>query len=251
MQKALLDYQQTFDVSSSDSSVKSPIALPNLSQRAEQVLLGSLLGDGSLIKKFNTPYYKEAHSLKQKEYLEWKRVILIHILKIKINNKDNRCWSIRSLVNPILNNYYNLFYPNGKKVVTREILDMLEPLGIAVWYCDDGSYSYENNNLNLGTLGFEFEGNLLIQEWFKERYNINWKIYNLDKKRVNYQFMLRVNTDETKKFIKLIKRYVPECMNYKLGLDKNKKYNALKNIRIRKREYHKRVEKCQNKKQHY
>ncbi|MEK6881088.1 MAG: hypothetical protein AABY22_15825, partial [Nanoarchaeota archaeon] len=91
-----LDFQQTFDEGSSSS--KQTSVFPNPFQRAEQVLLGSLLGDGSLrnLKKRKNTLYIENHSLKQKEYLLWKRDILDNFLKTKIrefsriNNKNNK-----------------------------------------------------------------------------------------------------------------------------------------------------------------
>ena len=95
-------------------------------------------------------------------------------------------------------------------------MDKLEPLSIAIWYCDDGSLI--GTQLLLYTYGFGNEGNSLIQKWFKERYNINFKL-GIDK-RVKNQFnsYLRANKVDSLNFIDLIKDYVPECMSYKIDL---------------------------------
>lgn len=52
---------------------------------AEQVIIGSILGDGSLRKRginCNTMFI-EGHGIKQKEYLLWKAKILNFFLNIK------------------------------------------------------------------------------------------------------------------------------------------------------------------------
>ena len=51
----------------------------NISEDVKQVLLGSLLGDGylSLNKNAINAHYREAHSLKQENYVLWKKNLLI------------------------------------------------------------------------------------------------------------------------------------------------------------------------------
>ena len=205
----------------------------------EQVLLGSLLGDGNLRKRRKSngdnendkyPQFREAHHRRQEQYLNWKLNILSQFLNFKIHKYPNHI-HIRSLTNPLLNAYYYLFYSNRKKVITREILNMLEPLGIAVWYCDDGSFGYQNNTSRLSTYNYLTEGNKLIIDWFKLKYDINFKLLKEIKKSsakalklgfpITY-WSIRLNVKDTKKFIELIKPYVPECMGYKLGLDEKR-----------------------------
>lgn len=231
-QETILNFQKPLEMSSK-SSLKSSFAVPNSFQEAEQVLLGSLLGDGCLHinkknREKNAKFY-ESHSIKQKSYLLWKKIILQYFLIIKIRDEIKGIYHIsnlRSLSNSILNKYHKLFYPNGKKIVTEEILNKLKPLGLAVWYADDGNYSYRSKNIVLSTHNFGYKGNILIINWFKEKYNIKWIMAKSNSKS-KYCYFLRLNCNESKKFINLIKPYVQECMNYKLGLDKEKISEAI------------------------
>ena len=65
----------------------------------------------------------------------------------KITNRlpDKRTGKIYSRISfntyslPCFNEFYNLFYSEGKKVVPVNILELLSPLSVAYWLCDDGS----------------------------------------------------------------------------------------------------------------
>ena len=196
-----------------------------LSKDAEQVLLGSLLGDGSLRKPKYSSSYSEAHSLKQKDYLLWKRDILNlpHRLSLVCFNQLKEYFEIVYQTNalPQLIPYYNLFYPNGKKIVTQEILDKLEPLAIATWYMDDGSYDLE---VHLATNCFSYESHLLIQNWFKFKWGINTVIRQNKKKQYN----IAIKRRDSPLFINLVKDYIPPSMQYKINYD-------IKKFRIRDR----------------
>lgn len=183
--------------------------------KEQQILFGSLLGDGC-IYIVNKKYfcYSEGHSLKQKEYLLWKNKTLnynfyeeekrqkVNIKKISMNFK---C-------------IYNLFYPNGIKIVNKKILDKIELLGLAVWYMDDGYYNYQNKAIDLYTCSFGLKENLLIRKWLKDKFNINSKV-KIKKRKYYY---INISSKDGKLFIKLVKPYVIYSMNYKLGLNPNK-----------------------------
>ena len=65
---------------------------------------------------------------------------------------------------PCFNKVYDLFYPAGKKVVPQNIGELLKPLGLAYWICDDGSFNKKDRAVVLSTQGFTLqEVNLLIK----------------------------------------------------------------------------------------
>ena len=125
--------------------------------------------------------------------------------------------------NGIFKDYRELFYPNGKKIVTREILDKLDPLGLAVWYLDDGSYDYSHKRLNIATNGFTLIENKIIHQYFKEKWNIDCKI-----QKAKTHYYIRFNKEYTNKFIELIKTHIMQIpsMTYKIGLDEDRKILA-------------------------
>ena len=46
--------------------------MESLSKIEEQIIIGSILGDGCLVGNKRNPKFKENHSIKQEEYLRWK-----------------------------------------------------------------------------------------------------------------------------------------------------------------------------------
>jgi hypothetical protein len=74
--------------------------------------------------------------------------------KIRVLAPDKRTGKIYSSIYfntyslPCLNYLYDLFYPDGTKVVPKNIEELLTPLGLAYLICDDGSYNQGGVYLN-------------------------------------------------------------------------------------------------------
>lgn len=66
---------------------------------------------------------------------------------------------------PCFNELYHLFYFSGKKVVPKNIEDLLTPLSLAYWVADDGSWNKPQRYVSLSTESFTLaEVVLLIKE---------------------------------------------------------------------------------------
>tara|TARA_Y100000310_G_C20655200_1_gene801628 strand:- start:444 stop:1529 length:1086 start_codon:yes stop_codon:yes gene_type:complete len=209
-----------------------------ISPETEQVLIGSLLGDGSLQKIGRNAYFRETHSTKQREYLKWKKK---HLNELKPRYNETSIFDKRTnkyyhhallwtTVDPLLTEYHSLMYSEGKKKIGEEILSKIGPLALAVWYCDDGSFGYINQNGKIATY-LSYENNKLIAEFLKKKFDINCTI-NKDGKEYHLYF----SVEEIKKFLTLIKDYVPKCMNYKLGSFCKKNFKRLKEENLKRRE---------------
>lgn len=103
----------------------------------------------------------------------------------------------------------------GEKQI-GQLLQYLDPIGLAYWYMDDGSYrSGESNGAkptaSLATHGFNYDSQILIQQYFKTNYNIDAEI----KKQKEYYY-INFNHENSLKFWKLISEYIHPMMNYKL-----------------------------------
>ena len=61
---------------------------------------------------------------------------------------------------------------------------------------------------------------IIIKKWFEDKYNISPK-FDIDKR--NSRYSMRFNTQESRIFIDIVSKYVPDCMNYKI--EHVKKYN--------------------------
>ena len=91
--------------------------------------------------------FKLSHSTLQREYLEWK-VGLLNKYGIKNNGAKeyiSKCgynigksvlYSQMSLIPTIKALRRSVYTP--KKTITRKLLEWLNPLGLAIWYMDDG-----------------------------------------------------------------------------------------------------------------
>ncbi len=210
-----------------------------ISKDTEQVLLGGMLGD-SWIKqngKGRGNYYLSiAHCPKQLDYLTHKFNFFAKeglttpkgIFSV-ISNKKYLQYRFYTKTLPFFNTYHHLFYPSGKKVVTRHILNMLDPLGLAIWFMDDGSrnivyytrktdgiVSIRTRKLEWATDSFTLEEHHIIKDYFKVVWGID---VNIHKSKKSHK--LAINATNAKIFIEIIKPHVVPCMQYKIDLQYN------------------------------
>jgi hypothetical protein len=199
-------------------------------RKVHQIILGSLLGGMYCKKEVINSNIEETHSIDQKDYLNWKYINLKNYLDLNLYTFNNPICKgkdktyvrkegirLRSKVSDKLNIYHDLFYKHGKKIINKDVLDQLDELGLAVWYCDDGYYDPENHTTQLHTEGFSIKENQVLKNWFNERWNLN---VNFKKDPSKKKVLLRFPIKETDKFLNLIKKpifSVPESMWYKLG----------------------------------
>ena len=231
--RAISIYLKRFDIKMRSPQEASNVTFDlenmptDLTENEKQVLYGSLLGDGALTVKegySKNATFQEGHCLEQRPYLEWKAEQLkrfkpvvrdLNLTPSKITGKTYRKCQLYTSPAPILNELYKKFY-GEKKIVTRELLDELTPLGLAIWYMDDGSYIHTKNSYNsvLYTNCFSHEEHLIMQDWFEEKWNIDVRIIEQQKK----YFFLRFPVSETIKFQSIIKQHIHSCMMYKIGV---------------------------------
>jgi len=119
-----------------------------LSPNEHDVILGSLLGDGSMRRKRNA-LLEINHCAAQKDYVDWKYDRLRRLVatppKARATNGGRIAYRFVTLSLPCLTPYHTAFYATGRKVVPE--LE-LSPLALAVWFMDDGSRSRSSVYLN-------------------------------------------------------------------------------------------------------
>lgn len=193
------------------------INLPEkFSNKTIQILYGTLLGDGSLYKRSSNGHvvFSLSHSPKQESYLQHKRELLQELKPYPIADSGDKWGTLQMRVvpHPEFDKIYKVFYPNGKKIVSREILNKLSPLSIAIWFMDDGNISSDKSSFSIATCSFSLEEHKLIKDYFKNKWGIDCvvKIYKYPRLYIYGQSAL--------KFKKLIKKHVIPSMQYKLEL---------------------------------
>lgn len=200
----------------------------NFTDNQYQVIIGGLLGDSHLSKVHTNPYLSFAHSLAQEDYARWKK----DILGVRFANRSNYCsnfdsrtkktyyrFDVRTLCTSSLLPVYGLFYDQNKsKLVKRELLDQLTPLGLAVWFMDDG-YGLKNGGLCLSTNSFSEEEKDIIILWFKETYNI--------KASKHKSGVLYLDVKSSSIFVNLVKIHIHSTLKYKIQTVLNKQEELL------------------------
>lgn len=191
-----------------------------LSAIQQEVLIGTLLGDGRLEcrSKIGSARLRIHHAESQKDFLIWKYEIFQNLVRkqpwrIAWNNPGTgvnyAAWFFhtRTLFN--LYPYYQLFYPTGKKIIPQSIGKFLTPRTLAIWFADDGCLA--GNYAILNTQCFTIPEQTILQKWFRKKFSIE---ATLNKDRLTYR--LRMSRKDTEKFQSIIRPYVPESMHYKL-----------------------------------
>lgn len=147
--------------------------------KQKQVIMGTLLGDGCLSRrKINNIFsytFKISHGPKQQEYTNHLASILdSKVYKHKKGQKSfgpgGEYYVFTYHNKKELEKIYNICFKDGKKHVNEDWLNEIDALGIAYWFLDDGSSSFDicqdsSVIVRIASQSFsEQENNLLIKK---------------------------------------------------------------------------------------
>lgn len=189
-----------------------------------QVLLGTLLGDGHCTINRQRRQVEAVLSLaqgeRQKDYLEWKVDYLRDFFPqkeaygyVQAKWTTRKKFIYRSITHPAFTTLYHLFYTDGKKHMTRTILDRLEPLGLAVWLMDDGSWT--SGGIAIATHSFPKAESEMAAEWFTQRWGVTPSVkYH---KTVD-QWFLHFGGGEARRLRQIVRPHFFAPLLYKLAL---------------------------------
>jgi biotin operon repressor len=200
----------------------------SLNETQTQIILGSLLGDAMIEHRWANGIFKETHSIQQLAYLEWKMNILrpalgghMHYRKRRRGNGPLLDYAVySSLARPQLNPFYEMFYGSTKKNLALQILDRLRALGLAVWFCDDGT-NLHKCACDICTQGFSYEENELMANWFFTRMLIKVEVRS-KKTPHGIRYLLHFPRKSAERFFQIINPFVHESMRYKITLTAHK-----------------------------
>ena len=156
-----------------------------MSIEQKNIIIGSLLGDGSLALygRSKNAHYREHGCEKQLGYRKWKQEKLVN-LDFKIDKSGN----LHSPSHPIYSDLYNIMYnSSGEKILTPEVLALLtHPIGLACLYMDDGSLVIDSSQnkttkylfprISIYTLCFSKSENEVLINHIKNYFNIQFKL---------------------------------------------------------------------------
>jgi len=207
----------------------------NFTKEEFQIVLGTVLGDGHLVKpkKNGESQLYLGHSPKQKEYLEWKynklkRFIgcniypLTHHLKYKGEIRKHITLNFLTRKSKLFTEIENKLYVRNrreekkyKRIFDYEyIKNNLNDLGLAVWYMDDGNKSKNCNACYLCTQSFTYDDNEKIVDFLINKFGI---ISQIVKASGRNNVMLRIRSKDASVLYKTVCKHIIKSMRYKLG----------------------------------
>lgn len=182
------------------------------------IAIGSILGDGNLKqlskRRLASQLYVSQHSSKL-PYLKWLHAQLgrrfsMNPIKPK---KGYEQYYFMTRPSVELGSLMQIFYPNGKKTIPREIMKLLnDPLSLAVWYMDDGTLDNRSRyhwNAMIASYGFGFAECELLAEALKRNFSLEVSVIRCQMRNVVYP-RLYIRSSSMPKFISLIQPYIPQ-----------------------------------------
>ena len=191
----------------------------SLTSLERQIVLGTMLGDSSLSypdKLYSRfPRLAHNHGPDQFEYGNWLNAQLPSLnMKGKVAKNLGYGSSIlrsASSCHPDLELIHKLCTVDGKKRVNREWLDRIGPVGLAVWFMDDGS-RMGGSAARLHTEGFSFEENQCIADWFAS--------LGLTPRVLTYRgyFYIAFRNEDTRSLLNVVRPHIIPSLAYKATL---------------------------------
>lgn len=221
---------------------------PPLTKLQSDVIIGSLLGDGSLNKvytKRGQSCFVEGHCVEQEEYLRWKHEVLKPYFvaepyirenpkifigeggKIARKEETQPSWMMRSVLCPLFTDLEREWYErdaDGQYIYNKighrikcvpPSLTSLTLRAIAVWFCDDGCVDVSRKTIQFCTNSFSKEEverliGMLAQHGIAA---------SMSKSSLNAP-IIRIYSDSFLKFFELVTPYRPpcKCMDYKFDI---------------------------------
>jgi len=217
------------------------ITIDDLDNTTYQLIIGSVLGDGSIRGKIargcrNFQFY-EGHESKQNDYVDWKTNILKEQFLAKSwYRKGGK--EMQTASHPIFTLLRDEFYPerihSRKQIIPMNRIEKLDELGLLIWYLDDGTHGRKKNRL--GKVLPRLYPTIAAKGWrdddLEEAVRIINKNLGLEMKvlyskwrcrgREDINKIVRISAKSRDKLMpiwnKLAEEYsIPECFNYKLN----------------------------------
>ena len=202
-------------------SVLAPMPV-YLNEQQRQLVLGGLMGDGSISAKRShgdvrgiKSKFRFGHGLKQDAYAQWKASLLEGVpLSISPHAKGGLMVETTPLAE--LDTLRDAVYIGGKKVFSWEYLKELTPLALAIWYMDDGGFQVRRKDGSAGRAEICVEA--MEQSTRGRLVSLLNDTYGLSCKLMQHggnDFVV-FDRDGTEALHSVVASYVPECMDYKL-----------------------------------
>lgn len=188
-----------------------------LSHSHIEILVGCVMGDGSMRREYTNAKFVCMHGIKQKNYCEYKHYLLrdtgAKLFQHKRNKIDKRTGlyyedcSVSLPCNPELNFLYDAFYSSGEKHIPFSLLEeYYTAQALAIHFMDDGyktSYGY-----SLATQSFNRDEVINFSLFLNKRFNLNTTVHKSN--------TIYIKSDSADMFRSIVSPYFIDSMRYKL-----------------------------------
>jgi recombination protein RecA len=192
-----------------------------------QVVLGSLMGDGSLSpnrRGRSGTRFRMGHGAKQTEYLDWKVSLLGNIGHSRTVNAKGAVFADFTPLPELGELHDAVYFADGKKHLTWEYLKSLTPLALAVWYMDDGSFTVRSKGVQERTAGGTGRIEIVVEamspgsrdrlvRYLRDSHKLDVQLVTKGARQIS---AIRFTTAASEKFQQLVAPYIHPSMDYKL-----------------------------------
>jgi len=198
-----------------------------LSEQQWQVVLGSLMGDGSLSPNRRDRHgvrFRLGHGAQQRDYLEWKVSLLGNIGCSRREDGRGAVFADFTPLPELSELQRSVYLGDGRKTLSWEYLKALTPLALAIWFMDDGSFTVRSTGLQERIAGGSGRVQFCIEamtpgsrdrlvEYLRDTYGfaVSWRPSGTAGKAV-----LTFDTASSRRFLDFVAPYVHPSMDYKL-----------------------------------
>jgi ubiquinol-cytochrome c reductase cytochrome b subunit len=192
------------------------------------ILIGSLLGDGTMERDGNGSRFAFYQEKIHGEYLIWLHKIIsilgyckqeIPIIQTRsgLNGDLRYIFRFRTFTYSSFNWIHDEFYPKplGRKIIPKIIEQYLSPMALAIWIMDDGT-KFKNKGLKFCTNLFTLKEIQYLSLILKNKYSLDSSIHKVS---VVNQYNIYIPKSNLNNLIKIVKPYIHPSMQYKINLN--------------------------------
>jgi recombination protein RecA len=195
-----------------------------LSPQQRQLVLGSLMGDGSISPKrvggvgvTMKSRFRFGHGPKQNDYALWKASLLDGV-PTSVSRHAMGGWMVETTPLVELDALRESVYLGRQKVLSWDYLKELTPFALAVWYMDDGGFTERRIDGSVGrseicVQAMEESSRERLVSWLRDTHGLSCR---LGMRGARQMPVIVFDRDGTEALHALIAPYVPEAMSYKL-----------------------------------
>jgi hypothetical protein len=175
------------------------------------LVIGSLLGDATLLRTTSGWCFRVHHGLAQRTLVNWKHELLSEYVRTGPRESGPGIY-FRTVTHPAFGELREQFYAGAKKIVPLDLIEReLDEFGVAVWTMDDGAI--DGNQVRINTQSFSVEEVEALARVLRAKFGIEMTI-NLDKGKPR----LRCAASTMDRFVSVVKPHMIPDMLYKLPL---------------------------------